>query len=180
MRSEDEVVIEALRNSVKTQGDLVKKLKEANASKVDIQAAVQELKTRKKILEDKEKLLSNPEDEPQFNKAGLEDLCKRRFIFGISFSIYGGVAGLYDYGPVGCSIKANILSFWRSHFIQEEQMLEVDCSIMTPEIVLKHSGHVERFSDVMCKDSSTNEYYRADHVVEAHIQSLLRELKVGD
>ena len=48
-----------------------------------------------------------------------------------------GVAGLYDFGPMGCAMKANLLQVWRNHFVLEEQMLEVDCSILTPEVVLK-------------------------------------------
>ena len=48
-----------------------------------------------------------------------------------------GVTGLYDFGPMGCAIKANLLSVWRKFFILEEQMLEVDTSCITPEPVLK-------------------------------------------
>lgn len=48
-----------------------------------------------------------------------------------------GVAGLYDYGPMGCAMKSNIISLWRSHFVLEEGLLEVDCSTLTPENVLK-------------------------------------------
>ena len=40
-------------------------------------------------------------------------------------------------GPVGCALKANVLREWRDSFILEEGMLEVDCSILTPEAVLK-------------------------------------------
>jgi len=40
---------------------------------------------------------------------GFEELMKRRFFFTPSFSIYGGVAGLYDYGPPGCAMKSNFL-----------------------------------------------------------------------
>lgn len=49
-----------------------------------------------------------------------------------------GITGQYDFGPMGCAIKANILSAWRKFFVLEEQMLEVDCSILTPEPVLKY------------------------------------------
>ncbi len=48
-----------------------------------------------------------------------------------------GVSGLYDFGPVGCALKNNILQVWRQHFIQEEQILEIDCTMLTPEPVLK-------------------------------------------
>ena len=57
------------------------------------------------------------------------------FICGILCFV--GVAGLYDYGPMGCAMKGNIVSQWRSHFVLEEQLLEVDCSVLTPYPVLK-------------------------------------------
>ena len=48
-----------------------------------------------------------------------------------------GVAGLYDYGPMGCAMIGNIMSLWRSHFVLEDQLLEVACSMLTPYPVLK-------------------------------------------
>lgn len=53
-------------------------------------------------------------------------------------SCSSGVSGLYDFGPVGCALKNNILQAWRQHFIQEEQILEIDCTMLTPEPVLKY------------------------------------------
>lgn len=43
-----------------------------------------------------------------------------------SFEIHGGVKGLFDLGPPGCALKANVLDTWRRHFILEENMLEVN------------------------------------------------------
>jgi len=57
----------------------------------------------------------------------------------------------------------------------EEEMLEVDCSILTPHDVLKTSGHVDRFADLMCKDQQTGEIYRVDHLVEAELERRLKE-----
>ena len=51
--------------------------------------------------------------------------------------MHKGVSGLYDYGPLGCTMKSNLLSEWRSHFIKHEGMLEMECSTLTPEAVLK-------------------------------------------
>ncbi|KAI8632408.1 hypothetical protein F5Y19DRAFT_462851 [Xylariaceae sp. FL1651] len=45
--------------------------------------------------------------------------------------------GLYDYGPPGCALQANIDDLWRKHFVLEENMLELDCTVITPEPVLK-------------------------------------------
>ena len=59
-------------------------------------------------------------------------------------TVVPGVAGLYDYGPPGSSLQANILDAWRKHFIIEEDMSELDTTIMTLHDVLKTSGHVDK------------------------------------
>lgn len=103
---------------------------------------------------------------------------KRRFFYDQSFAIYGGVNGLYDYGPMGCAMKANLINEWRRFFILEEQMLEIDCSMLTPSPVLVASGHVARFSDFMVKDVKTGDCFRADHLIEAHLEKLLTDKKL--
>lgn len=110
----------------------------------------------------------------EFNRENLESVLKRRFFYAPSFEMYGGVSGLYDYGPPGCAFQANIVDVWRKHFILEEDMLEVDCSMLTPYEVLKTSGHVDKFSDWMCKDPKTGEIFRADHIVEEVLESRLK------
>nr|CAB3484381.1 unnamed protein product [Digitaria exilis] len=99
-------------------------------------------------------------------RAAVTNTLERRLFFVPSFKIYGGVAGLYDYGPPGCAVKANVLASWRQHFVLEEGMLEVDCPCVTPEVVLKASGHVEKFTDLMVKDEKTGSCYRADHLLK--------------
>ncbi|KAJ1825835.1 Glycine--tRNA ligase 1, mitochondrial [Coemansia sp. RSA 2599] len=113
--------------------------------------------------------------ESKFNidRQALESLLTENFFFAPSFSIYGGVAGLYDYGPTGTALQQNLINMWRQHFIIEEDMLEVDCSIMTLSEVLKTSGHVDKFADWMCKDTKTGEIFRADHLVEGVLEARL-------
>lgn len=101
-----------------------------------------------------------------FAKANLDDLLLKRFFYAPAFEIYGGVAGLYDYGPPGSALQANIIAEWRKHFIIEESMLELDTTIMTPEKVFIASGHVAKFADWMVKDVKTGEVLRADHLVK--------------
>lgn len=101
-------------------------------------------------------------------------MLKRRFFFAPAFELYGGVSGLYDYGPPGCALQANIVDTWRKHFILEEDMLEVDCTMLTPHEVLKTSGHVDKFADWMCKDLKTGEIFRADHLVEEVLEARLK------
>jgi glycyl-tRNA synthetase len=109
----------------------------------------------------------------------IEELLRKRFFFAPAFSIYGGVAGLYDYGPPGCALQANILALWRNHFILEESMLELDTTILTPHDVLKTSGHVDRFTDYMVKDAVTGDFYRADHLLEARLEKAAEDPKTG-
>ncbi|KAI4013336.1 glycyl-tRNA synthetase 1 [Homo sapiens] len=130
-----EEVLAPLRLAVRQQGDLVRKLKEDKAPQVDVDKAVAELKARKRVLEAKE-LALQPKDDI-VDRAKMEDTLKRRFFYDQAFAIYGGVSGLYDFGPVGCALKNNIIQTWRQHFIQEEQILEIDCTMLTPEPVLK-------------------------------------------
>ncbi|KAK8844025.1 glycine-tRNA ligase [Kwoniella newhampshirensis] len=109
-----------------------------------------------------------------FDKGVLDALLARRFFFAPAFEIYGGVAGLYDYGPTGSALQANILDAWRKHYIIEEDMLELDTTIMTLAEVLKTSGHVDKFADWMCKDVKTGEIFRADHLVEGVLEARLK------
>ncbi|XP_041102729.1 glycine--tRNA ligase [Polyodon spathula] len=170
-----EEALAPLRKAVKEQGDLVRQLKEEEAPAVDVSKAVAELKARKRVLEAKE-LALQPQDDI-VDRPKLEDTLKRRFFYDQAFAIYGGVSGLYDFGPVGCALKNNIIQIWRQHFIQEEQILEIDCTMLTPEAVLKTSGHVDKFADFMVKDVKNGECFRADHLLKAHLQKLMSDKK---
>ncbi|KAF1915633.1 hypothetical protein BDU57DRAFT_451811 [Ampelomyces quisqualis] len=109
-----------------------------------------------------------------FDRPSLESLMKRRLFYTPAFDIYGGVSGLYDYGPPGCALTNNIVDVWRKHFVLKENMLEVDCTMLTPHEVLKTSGHVDKFADWMCKDPKTGEIFRADHLVEEVLEARLK------
>lgn len=58
-------------------------------------------------------------------------------------------------------------------------MLEIDCSVLTPKEVFKTSGHVDRFTDAMCRDPETEEMFRADHFIVEGLQSRLRGDRVA-
>ncbi|KAH1013642.1 hypothetical protein HUJ04_002607 [Dendroctonus ponderosae] len=169
-----EQVLAPLRASVKEQGDLVRQLKADGAPELDVKKAVLELKARKKVLEDKELALA---PNATFDRAKMEDLLKRRFFYDQSFAIYGGISGQFDFGPMGCAFKSNLLNLWRQSFVFEEQMLEVSCSILTPEQVLKASGHVDRFADLMVKDVKSGECFRLDHLIKAHLEKIAADKK---
>lgn len=66
-----------------------------------------------------------------------------------------------------------MIDTWRKHFILNENMLEMECTCLTPEPVLKTSGHVDRFTDLMVKDTETGECFRADKLLEDAIDTLI-------
>ncbi|XP_063965067.1 glycine--tRNA ligase-like [Lytechinus pictus] len=173
-----ETVLAPLRASVKEQGDLVRKMKEGGTPDHDIKRAVVELKARKKALEEKELALTSKG--VKFDRTKMEDTLKRRFYYDQSYAIYGGVSGLYDFGPVGCAMKANFINIWRNHFIIEEGMLEVDSAVLAPENVFKASGHVDRFADFMVKDGKTGECFRADHLIQSYLEKLIAGKKTTE
>merc|ERR1719278_171608 len=175
LSAEAEAILAPLRVAVKEQGDLVRQLKTDKAPENDVKKAVVELKARKKVLEDKE--LSLRPVQAKFDRTKMEDTLKRRFFYDQSFAIYGGITAQYDFGPMGCAMKANLLSAWRNHFVLEEQMLEVDCTVLTPEPILAASGHVERFADLMVKDLKNGECFRLDHLIKAALEKVCADKK---
>lgn len=68
-----------------------------------------------------------------------------------------------------------MVDLWRKHFVLTESMLEMECTCLTPEVVLKTSGHVDRFTDLMVKDPPTGECFRADKLLEDAIDALLEK-----
>jgi len=84
----------------------------------------------------------------------LANFCKRKGIIYPSADIYGGLAGFWDYGPIGVELKNNIKAqWWKHHVHKREDMTGIDGSIITNAKVWEASGHVESFCDyaVVCK-----------------------------
>ena len=97
----------------------------------------------------------------------LVSLCKRRGFIFQSNEIYGGLQGLYDYGPLGVELKINLKKSWWNSMIYERDDIEgIDSSILTNPLVLKHSGHEDTFSDPLQDCRDCNSRWRADHIEE--------------
>lgn len=92
-------------------------------------------------------------------------LCKRRgFIFQGS-EIYGGLAGTWDYGPLGVLLKKNIENLWWKRFVTDrEDMYGMDAAILMNQEVWKASGHVSGFSDPLIECKKCKKRFRADHL----------------
>jgi len=91
-------------------------------------------------------------------------LCKRRGFLWPAYDIYGGLGGMYDYGPLGSALKTNLENHWRRLYVMEEGFIEISCPIIAPEPVFKASGHVDAFSDMYVECTKCGETYRADHL----------------
>src|SRR5215475_12111729 len=94
-------------------------------------------------------------------------LCKRRGFIFQSSEIYGGLNGLWDYGPLGVELKRNLKNYWWHVTVhQRDDVVGMDGSILTHPAVLKASGHVEGFSDPMVDCRTCKAHLRADQLVE--------------
>ena len=93
-------------------------------------------------------------------------LCKRRGFIWPSFEIYGGVAGMFDYGPLGCALRNNITDVWRAIYKGREGFVEIDSETVNPREVFKASGHVDEFADLITYCTKCQAPFRADHLVK--------------
>jgi len=92
-------------------------------------------------------------------------LCKRRGFIFQSFELYGGLQGLYDYGPLGVELKKNLKDAWWEDMVYQRDDIEgLDGSILTHPLALQQSGHMDTFTDPMvdCKDCKMR--MRSDHI----------------
>ncbi len=95
----------------------------------------------------------------------LVSLCKRRGFIFPSSEIYGGLQGMYDYGPLGVELKNNLKqSWWRSNVFERDDMEGIDASILMNKLVWKYSGHEDTFVDPMVDCRQCQMRWRADHV----------------
>ncbi|MBI5140043.1 MAG: glycine--tRNA ligase [Candidatus Vogelbacteria bacterium] len=94
-------------------------------------------------------------------------LAKRRgFIFQGS-EIYGGLAGTWDYGPLGVGLKKNIRDLWWKTFVDDsDDMYGIDAAVLMNSKVWEATGHVATFTDPLVEDVKTKKRYRADHLLE--------------
>lgn len=98
----------------------------------------------------------------------IVSLCKRRGFIYPGSEIYGGLAGTYDYGPLGVQLKKNIKDSWWRKFIEHRtDMFGLDAAILMNGMVWQSSGHAEGFVDPLVEDTVTNKRYRADHILES-------------
>ena len=95
----------------------------------------------------------------------LVSLCKQRGFIYQGSEIYGGLAGTWDYGPLGVALKNNIKNLWWKRFVLDrEDMYGFDAAILMNQNVWKASGHVGGFSDPLVECEKCKKRFRADHL----------------
>ncbi|CAJ0557894.1 unnamed protein product, partial [Mesorhabditis spiculigera] len=163
-----------LRHDAREAADAVLRLKSEKAAKDTLDKAVDELKERKRRLEEKELELAPVE--ASFDRTKLDTLLHACHFYRPAFGIYGAFPGLLYLGSNGSKMMANLIGLWEDHFVFEEQMLQITAPHITPQCVLRASGHVDRFADWMVRDVENGEYFRADHFV----RDALGKAKIDD
>ena len=95
----------------------------------------------------------------------LVSLCKRRGFIFQSSEIYGGLQGMYDFGPLGVELKNNLKSAWWKSMVYERDDVEgLDASILTNQLVLNYSGHEDTFTDPLVDCKSCKSRWRAAQI----------------
>jgi glycyl-tRNA synthetase len=111
----------------------------------------------------------------------LVSLCKRRgFIFQGS-EIYGGLAGSWDYGPLGLALKNNIKGMWWKQFVDDRtDMYGIDAAILMNQKVWQASGHVGGFSDPLVECSNCKSRFRQDQIDTTKCPTCHKEGTIGE
>lgn len=97
------------------------------------------------------------------------ELARRRGFIWQAFEIYGGVAGFYDYGPLGALLKRRVEEKWRD-FYRREGFYEIETTTIAPRDIFESSGHLESFADptVICKGCKS--VFRVDENVDVNVK----------
>src|SRR5712671_873651 len=109
--------------------------------------------------------MSAPSDSQRMEK--IVSLCKRRGFIFQSSEIYGGLNGLWDYGPLGVELKRNLKNYWWRVMVHErDDVVGMDGSILMNRAVWKASGHEDTFSDPMVDCRTCKARLRADQEID--------------
>jgi len=109
---------------------------------------------------------------PATSMSQLVSLCKRRGFIFQNAEIYGGMQGVYDFGPLGVELKNNLKDAWWKAMVYERDDIEgLDTAILTNRKVLQYSGHEDTFSDPLVDCKECKNRMRADHIVDGKCQN---------
>ena len=97
----------------------------------------------------------------------ITSLCKRRGFIFLSSEIYGGLASVWDYGPLGVELKNNVKDVWRRSMVYERDDIEgLDAAILMHPQAWKASGHLDSFADLLVDCKKCKKRFRVDQLKE--------------
>ena len=107
------------------------------------------------------------------NLDSIVSLCKRRgFIFQGS-DVYGGMAGTWDFGPLGTILKKNLMDAWWKFFVENrDDMYGIDAAILMNPRTWIASGHTATFADPLVECKECKSRFRADKIAEGITESV--------
>lgn len=95
----------------------------------------------------------------------IVSLCKRRGFIYQGSDIYGGLSGTWDFGPLGVTLKRNIMDLWWKMFVTDRNdMFGIDAAILMNQKVWQASGHVDTFTDPLVECKECKSRFRADEI----------------
>src|SRR5438270_12976126 len=105
------------------------------------------------------------EDTPFVPIEKIVSLCKRRGFVYPNSEIYGGVSGIYDFGPLGVELRNNIRRYWWWSMVQlNDNVVGIEGAIITHPRVWEASGHVENFVDRLVDCTQCKRRFRLEHL----------------
>jgi glycyl-tRNA synthetase len=106
------------------------------------------------------------------NLEEIVSLCKRRGFIFPSAEIYGGLQGVYDYGPLGVELKNNLkAAWWKSNVYERDDIYGLDSAILTHRKIFYYSGHESTFADLLVDCKHCKKRWRLDHLIEGKCEA---------
>ena len=98
----------------------------------------------------------------------IVSLAKRRGFVYPGSEIYGGLAGIYDYGPNGVELLNNLKrAWWDANVYQKDNYYGLDAGMFKNPRTWEASGHTTGFSDPLAECKKCNTRIRVDKELEA-------------
>lgn len=106
----------------------------------------------------------------------IVSLCKRRGFIWQGSDVYGGMAGTWDFGPLGVALKRKIMDAWWDYWVDSrEDMFGVDAAIIMNPRTWEASGHTATFADPLVECGECHGRFRADKIADGITESVTTE-----
>ena len=106
----------------------------------------------------------------------IVSLCKRRGFIYPGSDVYGGMAGTWDFGPMGVALKRKIMDAWWNYWVESrEDIYGVDAAIIMNPRTWVASGHTATFSDPLVECGACHGRFRADKIADGITESVTTE-----